>query len=130
MGVYTHGGSWFLVDGADYLAGLIHGMDPAWIEDRLLGRLEEEFASEPAFHEDIDTTNGRPHGNDFYSWNSGFWWMCQEACRRTGTGVSDHLAKRLDEALGVKSRDGTLVLDPATATLRPPASGDPLHPGR
>jgi hypothetical protein len=129
-GVYTHGGSWFLVDGADYLAGLIHGMDPAWIEDRLLGRLEEEFASEPAFHEDIDTTNGRPHGNDFYSWNSGFWWMCGEACRRTGTGVSDHLAERLDEALGVKSRDGTLVLDPATATLRPPASGDPLHPGR
>ena len=72
-GVYVFGGSWFLNDGANYLAGQIHGMDETWVNDRLLWRLEKELAVMPAFHESISTVDGHPHGHHLYSWNSGFW---------------------------------------------------------
>jgi hypothetical protein len=118
-GVYVFGGSWFLNDGANYLDGLIHGMDPAWVDDRLLWRLEKELAHMPAFHESISTVNGAPHGHHLYSWNSGFWWLRREVRRRLGQTGPDALEARLDQALGVLRREGYLALDPAAATLRP-----------
>ena len=33
-GVYTNGGSWFLNDAANYLDGLIHGLDSKWVDDQ------------------------------------------------------------------------------------------------
>ncbi|MFA6239658.1 MAG: hypothetical protein WC655_01940 [Candidatus Hydrogenedentales bacterium] len=118
-GVYTNGGSWFLNDGANYLDGLIHGMDPQWIDDKIMWRLEKELAFMPAFHESISTVHGKPHGHHLYSWNSGFWWLRKEVRDRLGMTGPDPLDARLDAALGVKSVNGALVLDPGSATLRP-----------
>lgn len=118
-GVYTSGGSWFLNDGANYLDGLIHGMDPAWIDDKIMWRLEKELAFMPAFHESISTVHGKPHGHHLYSWNSGFWWLRKVVRERLGMTGPDPLDARLDAALGVKTVDGRLVLDPDSATLRP-----------
>ncbi|MBX7256616.1 MAG: hypothetical protein K1Y02_09665 [Candidatus Hydrogenedentes bacterium] len=118
-GVYTNGGSWFLNDGANYLDGLIHGMDPAWIDDKIMWRLEKELAFMPAFHESISTVHGKPHGHHLYSWNSGFWWLRKNVRERLGMSGPDPLDARLDAALGVKIVDGMLVLDPDSATLRP-----------
>jgi hypothetical protein len=84
-GVYVFGGSWFLNDGANYLDGLIHGMDSTWVDDRLAWRLEKELAHMPAFHESISTTDGRPHGHHLYSWNSGFWWLRREVRKQLQT---------------------------------------------
>ncbi|MSU61678.1 MAG: hypothetical protein EXS31_04645 [Pedosphaera sp.] len=119
-GVYVFGGSWFLNDGANYLAGLIHGMDENWVDDRLLWRLEKELAVMPAFHESISTVTGKPHGHHLYSWNSGFWWLRREVRTRLGFTGDDPLATRLDRELGVGHRDGYLVLEPEKAKLRPP----------
>lgn len=118
-GVYVFGGSWFLNDSANYLDGLIHGMDPHWVDDRLLWRLEKELAFMPAFHESISTVNGKPHAHHLYSWNSGFWWLRREVRKRLGMKGADPLEARLDRELGVQRRDGYLTLDPATARLRP-----------
>ncbi|MEI7939136.1 MAG: hypothetical protein WCK27_20820 [Verrucomicrobiota bacterium] len=120
-GVYVFGGSWFLNDGANYLAGQIHGMDETWVNDRLLWRLEKELAVMPAFHESISTVDGHPHGHHLYSWNSGFWWLRREIRTRLGLSGDDPLAAHLDRELGVGRRDGWLVLEPGKATLRPPA---------
>ncbi|MBI2435643.1 MAG: hypothetical protein HYV26_22540, partial [Candidatus Hydrogenedentes bacterium] len=81
-GVYVFGGSWFLNDACVYLDGLIHGMDSAWIDEKLLWRLEKELAVMPAFHESISTVDGHPHGHHLYSWNSGFWWLRREVRQR------------------------------------------------
>lgn len=118
-GVYVFGGSWFLNDAANYLDGLIHGMDPEWVDRQLLWRLEKELAHMPAFHESISTLTGRPHGHHLYSWNSGFWWLRREVRRRLGLEGEDRLAAMLDERLGVKRTEAGLVLDPDSATLRP-----------
>jgi hypothetical protein len=118
-GVYVFGGSWFLNDAANYLDGLIHGMDPTWADDRLLWRLEKELAFMPAFHESISTVNGKPHGHHLYCWNSGFWWLRREVRKQLGLRGPDPLEARLDQRLGVVRRDGRLTLDPATARLRP-----------
>ncbi|MBI5092663.1 MAG: hypothetical protein HZB26_09510 [Candidatus Hydrogenedentes bacterium] len=124
-GEYVFGGSWFLNDGANYLDGLIHGMDPQWIDDKLLWRLEKELAFMPAFHESISTVTGKPHGHHLYSWNSGFWWLRREICQRLGITTPDPLEQRLDKELGVtRSKDPSgrgeyLALDPGAATLRP-----------
>jgi hypothetical protein len=119
-GVYVFGGSWFLNDAANYLAGQIHGMDENWVNDRLLWRLEKELAVMPAFHESISTVDGHPHGHHLYSWNSGFWWLRREVRRRLGLPGEDPLAARLDAELGVARRDGWLVLEPRQAILRLP----------
>ncbi len=118
-GVYVFGGSWFLNDAANYLDGLIHGMDPNWVDDRLLWRLEKELVHMPAFHESISTVNGRPYGHHLYSWNSGFWWLRREVRKQLGLTGADPLESRLDQKLGVVRREGHLVLDPAAAQLRP-----------
>ncbi len=118
-GVYVYGGSWFLNDSANYLDGLIHGMDPQWVDDRLLWRLEKELAYMPAFHESISTVTGRPHGHHLYSWNSGYWWLRREVRKQLGQTGPDPLESRLDEKLGVSRQNGRLVLDPAKAELRP-----------
>ena len=118
-GVYVFGGSWFLNDAANYLDGLIHGMDPTWVDDRLLWRLQKELAYMPAFHESISTVNGKPHGHHLYSWNSGFWWLRREVRRQLGLKGHDPLEARLDQELGVVRREGRLLLDPAAARLRP-----------
>ncbi|MDB6036761.1 MAG: hypothetical protein JWM99_602 [Verrucomicrobiales bacterium] len=118
-GVYVFGGSWFLNDGANYLAGLIYGMDEKWVNGRLLWRLEKELAVMPAFHESISTVNGQPHGHHLYSWNSGFWWLRREVRARLGLKGEDTLGGALDRELGIGYRDGHLVLELEKATLRP-----------
>lgn len=118
-GVYVFGGSWFLNDGCVYLDGLIHGMDSAWIDEKLLWRLEKELAVMPAFHESISTVDGHPHGHHLYSWNSGFWWLHREVRGRLGMTGTDPLAAALDEKLGIVRQDDMLVLQPEKATLRP-----------
>jgi len=118
-GVYTNGGSWFLNDAANYLDGLIHGMDPKWIDDQLIWRLGKELAYMPAFHESISTITGKPHGHHLYSWNSGYWWLRREVRQRLGITGSDPVEERMDKELGIVHRNGYLELDPSTATLRP-----------
>jgi hypothetical protein len=95
-------------------------MDPEWVDKRLLWRLEKELAHLPAFHESISTVTGSPHGHHLYSWNSGFWWLRREVRKRLGLDGEDSLAATLDERLGVKRTEVGLVLDPGSATLRPP----------
>jgi hypothetical protein len=111
-GVYVYGGSWFLNDAANYLDGLIHGMDPQWVDDKLLWRLEKELAWIPAFHESISTVNGKPHGHHLYSWNSGYWWLRREIRKNLGMKGIDPLDARVDKLLKVKRRDGYLTLEP------------------
>lgn len=118
-GAYVFGGSWFLNDGANYLDGLIHGMDPKWVDERLLWRLGRELAYMPAFHESLDTVKGRPHAHHLYSWNSGFWWLRREVRNRLNITGPDPLEAQLDEQLGISRRYGFLQLHPETATLRP-----------
>lgn len=118
-GVYTNGGSWFLNDAANYLDGLIHGMDAKWVDDQLVWRLEKELAFMPAFHESINTINGEPHGHHLYSWNSGYWWLRREVRVRLGFGGPDPVEELMDKKLGIVHRDGYLALDPSMATLRP-----------
>lgn len=118
-GVYVYGGSWFLNDGANYLDGLIHGMDPQWVDEKLLWRLEKELAHMPAFHESISTVNGNPHGHHLYSWNSGFWWLRREVRKHLNMAGPDPLEAQLDQRLGIISENGMLTLDPTKATLRP-----------
>ncbi len=118
-GAYVFGGSWFLNDAANYLDGLIHGMDPNWVDDKLLWRLEKELAWMPAFHESLDTNTGKPYGHHLYSWNSGFWWLRREVRAKLGLTGPDPLEPRLDKILGITKRDGHLAIDPASATLRP-----------
>jgi len=111
-GVYTYGGSWFLNDAANYLDGLIHGMDSDWVDEQLVWRLKKELAFMPAFHESISTVNGRPHGHHLYSWNSGYWWLRREVRKRLGFSGVDPAHARLDKELGVASREGYLILQP------------------
>jgi hypothetical protein len=118
-GVYTNGGSWFLNDAANYLDGLIHGMDKKWIDKQLIWRLEKELAFMPAFHESISTVTGEPHGHHLYSCNSGYWWLRRELRSRLGITEPDQVEKQLDRELGIIKRDGYLFLDPSKATLRP-----------
>lgn len=113
-GVYVFGGSWFLNDAANYLDGLIHGMDPSWVDDRLFWRLEKELAWMPAFHESISTVTGKPHGHHLYSWNSGYWWLRREIRKRLGMENPDPLDARVDALLNVVRKDGYLMLDPVT----------------
>lgn len=117
-GVYVFGGSWFLNDGANYLDGLIHGMDPQWVDDKLLWRLERELAWMPAFHESISTVTGKPHGHHLYSWNSGFWWLRREVRERLGLPEADPLATRLDERLGLTRENGLLKFTPGPDNLQ------------
>ena len=116
-GVYTNGGSWFQNDACVYLDGLIHGVDPAWTDEKPLWRLERELATMPAFHESISTVDGHPHGHHLYSWNSGFWWLRREVRERLEMNGPDPLAVALDKKLGVLKERGLLVLRPET--LRP-----------
>src|SRR3972149_81122 len=46
-GSYVWGGSWFLNDGANYLDGLIHGMDPEDLDKRLLWGVAEAAPGGP-----------------------------------------------------------------------------------
>jgi hypothetical protein len=118
-GTYVFGGSWFLNDGANYLDGLIHGMDPKWVDERLLWRLGKELIYMPAFHESLNTVKGLPHGHHLYSWNSGFWWLRREVRKRLNLSGPDPLEAQLDEELGVSRQNGFLQLQPETARLRP-----------
>ena len=118
-GTYVFGGSWFLNDGANYLDGLIHGMDAKWVDEQLLWRLGKELIYMPAFHESLNTVKGLPHGHHLYSWNSGFWWLRREVRKRLNLTGPDPLEAQLDVELGVSRRDGFLQLHPETARLRP-----------
>lgn len=116
-GVYTNGGSWFLNDAANYLAGLIHGMNETWVDEKTVWRLKKELAFMPAFHESISTVNGKPHGHHLYSWNSGYWWLRREVRRQLGLTGEDRVAAGLDQELGVSRRNGFLVFDPSLNRL-------------
>ena len=118
-GVYTNGGSWFLNDAANYLDGLIHGMDAKWVDNQLVWRLEKELAFMPAFHESISTVTGKPYGHHLYSWNSGYWWLRREVRQRLGIIGADPVEEQLDKNLGIVHSNGFLLLDPTIATLRP-----------
>ena len=118
-GTYVFGGSWFLNDGANYLDGLIHGMDLKWVDEHLLWRLGRELAYMPAFHESLNTVKGQPHGHHLYSWNSGFWWLRREVRQRLHLSGPDPLEAQLDEQLGISRHEGFLVLQPDKASLRP-----------
>jgi len=118
-GTYVFGGSWFLNDGANYLDGLIHGMDAKWVDEQLLWRLGKELAYMPAFHESLNTVKGVPHGHHLYSWNSGFWWLRREVRKRLNLTGPDPLEAQLDEQLGVSRQNGFLQLQPEAARLRP-----------
>lgn len=118
-GTYVFGGSWFLNDGANYLDGLIHGMDPKWVDERLLWRLGKELIYMPAFHESLNTVKGLPHGHHLYSWNSGFWWLRREVRQRLNLSGPDPLEAQLDAELGISRENGFLRLQPETARLRP-----------
>ena len=100
-GVYTNGGSWFLNDAANYLDGLIHGMDSKWVDDQLVWRLKKELAFMPAFHESISTVNGKPHGHHLYSWNSGYWWLRREVRKRLAVIGPDPVDEIMDKELGI-----------------------------
>lgn len=117
-GVYTNGGSWFLNDAANYLDGLIHGMDKQWVDDQLVWRLKKELAFMPTFHESISTVTGKPHGHHLYSWNSGYWWFRREVRKRLNITGPDPVEERMDKELGIIHRDGFLLLDPGRAMLR------------
>jgi hypothetical protein len=118
-GTYVFGGSWFLNDGANYLDGLIHGMDPQWVDERLLWRLGKELIYMPAFHESLNTVKGLPHGHHLYSWNSGFWWLRREVRKRLKLSGPDPLEAQLDAELGIARQNGFLQFHPDTARLRP-----------
>ena len=118
-GVYTFGGSWFLNDAANYLDGLIHGMNTKWVDDQLVWRLEKELAFMPAFYESISTVTGQPHGHHLYSWNSGYWWLRREVRKQLKITGTDPVEEQMDKKLGIIHRDGFLVLNPSLATLRP-----------
>jgi len=115
-GVYVFGGSWYLNDSANYLAGLIHGMDPQWVDNQLVWRLEKELATMPAFHESISTLNGNPHGHHLYSWNSGYHWLRKEVRKRMNMTGPDPVEQRMDQMLGVLNVDGKLALDATAVT--------------
>ena len=118
-GTYVFGGSWFLNDGANYLDGLIHGMDAKWIDEKLLWRLGKELIYMPAFHESLNTVKGAPHGHHLYSWNSGFWWLRREVRKRLNLTGPDPLEAQLDAELGVVRENDYLSLRPEMARLRP-----------
>lgn len=118
-GTYVFGGSWFLNDSANYLDGLIHGMDPKWVDERLLWRLGKELVYMPAFHESLNTVKGLPHGHHLYSWNSGFWWLRREVRKRLNLSGPDPLEGQLDAELGISRPNGFLQLHPEMARLRP-----------
>lgn len=118
-GFYQYGGSWFLNDAANYLDGLIHGMDAKWIDDQLAWRMEKELAFMPAFHESINTLTGKPHGHHLYSWNSGYWWLRREVRQRLGITGPDPVEVQIDKKLGIIHNNGYLELNSSLATLRP-----------
>ncbi|HXK93283.1 MAG TPA: hypothetical protein PKV38_06320, partial [bacterium] len=99
-----------------YLDGLIHGMDPQWVDEQLLWRIGKELAWMPAFHESISTVTGKPHGHHLYSWNSGYWWLRREIRKRLGMEGPDPLEERVAALLDVTRRDGYLSLDPGSGT--------------
>jgi hypothetical protein len=118
-GVYTYGGSWFLNDAANYLDGLIHGIDSKWVDNQLIWRLGKELAFMPAFHESISTLTGRPHGQHLYSWNSGYWWLRREVRKNLGLKGPDLVEERMDTELGIIHINGYLSSDPSKARLHP-----------
>ncbi len=118
-GEYCFGGSWFIHDSPNYLAGLIHGMDSKWVDNQLLWRIRKELAFNAAFNESISTVTGKPHGHMLYAANSGYWWLRREVRNRLGFSGPDPIEEQLDKELGIVHRDGYLVLDPSQATFRP-----------
>ena len=93
-------------------------MDPKWVDDQLIWRMEKELAFMPAFNESISTVTGKPYGHHLYSWNSGYWWLRREVRKNMGLTGPDPVDQRMDKALGVIHVDGFLKLDPTNATLR------------
>lgn len=88
-GAYVQGGSWFFCDAGTWLAGLIHGVDPATIDQLLIERIKTEIAAAPAFSESIHTRTGEPHGNLLYGANALYLWLRAETRRRLGLRGAD-----------------------------------------
>lgn len=83
-GAYVQGGSWFFCDAGTWLAGLIHGVDPAIVDRLLTERIKTEIAVAPAFSESINTRTGEPHGNLLYGANALYLWLRSGIRRRLG----------------------------------------------
>ncbi|MEN6457870.1 MAG: hypothetical protein ABFC63_02985 [Thermoguttaceae bacterium] len=111
-GEYAFGGSWFLCDAGNYLLAGVHGLPAAEVDARLIERIKIELRHVPAFNEDINTVNGKPHGHILYSWNSGYWWLRKEIRRRLGQSGPDPVDAAIDASLGVVRENGLLRLEP------------------
>lgn len=114
-GSYCHGGSWFFCDSGNYLLAGVHGVPASEVDARLVERIGLELADVPAFHEDIHTETGKPHGNTPYADYSAYVWLRAEIRRRLGQTGPDPVGRAIDARLGVVREGGVLALDPGRA---------------
>lgn len=118
-GAYCYGGSWFFCDSGNYLLAGVHGLPAAEVDARLIERIKLELASNPAFHEDINTVTGKPHGNTPYADYSVYTWLRQEIRGRLKQIGTDPVGAAIDAQLGVVRERGVLRLEPARAAKFP-----------
>jgi hypothetical protein len=114
-GEYCHGGSWFFCDSGNYLLAAAHGLPAAEVDARLIERIELELATSPAFHEDLNTVTGKPHGNTPYADYSAFIWLRQRIRERLNQTGPDPVGAAIDRRLGVVREGGILRLEPGPA---------------
>lgn len=118
-GDYCYGGSWFFCDSGNYLLAGVHGLPAAEVDARLIERIKLELASNPAFHEDINTVTGQPHGNTPYADYSVYSWLRQQIRGRLHQAGPDPVGAAIDAHLGVVRENGILQLDPEQAAKTP-----------
>jgi hypothetical protein len=111
-GAYCYGGSWFFCDSGNYLLAGVHGLPSAEVDARLIERIKLELASNPAFHEDIDTVTGNPHGNTPYADYSVYRWLRKEIRDRLNQTGPDEVEVAIDAHLRVVRENGVLRLAP------------------
>lgn len=109
-GSYCHGGSWFFCDSGNYLLAGVHGLSNAEVDARLTERILLELRDHPAFHEDIHTVTGQPHGNMPYADYSAYIWLRSEIRRRLGQTGPDPVETTVDAQLRVTREGGALRL--------------------
>ena len=118
-GSYCYGGSWFFCDSGNYLLAGVHGLPAAEVDARLIERIKLELASNPAFHEDINTVTGQPHGNTPYADYSVYTWLRQQIRGRLNQTGPDLVGAAINTRLGVVRENGILRLDPEQTAKAP-----------
>ena len=111
-GAYCYGGSWFFCDSGNYLLAGAQGLPADEVDARLIERIQLELIKSPAFHEDINTVTGDPHGNTPYADYSVYTWLRREFRRRLNQSEPDRVGAAVDQMLGVVRDNGTLRLAP------------------